>query len=245
MMMLNATTKQFSVDGENFVIDTSATHFRRPSDESAFTLVKTPEYVNLYILLTNIMKPKTILEVGVFQGGSYVMLDKLFKPDAMSAIELSPKPIAPLQNYCKSREGRFVRWGCNQVDTDTLQSIVANDLGGRLDLVVDDASHLYDETRSTFNTLFPLLSPGGYYIIEDWSWAHAPAYQGEGAPLAQKPALTNLLIDLLLLHGSTRLLGEIRIYKPFALIRKSSAAHEVPEDLWSTILVREKERPYI
>jgi hypothetical protein len=41
-----------------------------------------------------------------------------------------------------------------------------------VDLVIDDASHLYDESRASFETLFPLLHPGGLYIIEDWRWQH-------------------------------------------------------------------------
>ncbi|MDQ1511710.1 MAG: hypothetical protein QOG50_3554, partial [Actinomycetota bacterium] len=39
-------------------------------------------------------------------------------------------------------------------------------------LVIDDASHLIDETRASFNALFPRVRPGGTYVIEDWSWPH-------------------------------------------------------------------------
>ena len=34
--------------------------------------------------------------------------------------------------------------------------------------MIDDASHLLDPTRSSFDVLFPLLRPGGVYVIEDW-----------------------------------------------------------------------------
>ena len=37
--------------------------------------------------------------------------------------------------------------------------------------MIDDASHMYEHTKVSFETLFPLLRPGGQYIIEDWSWA--------------------------------------------------------------------------
>jgi hypothetical protein len=40
-----------------------------------------------------------------------------------------------------------------------------------MNLVVDDASHTYEDTKASFETLFPLLQPGGIYAIEDWSWA--------------------------------------------------------------------------
>ena len=35
------------------------------------------------------------------------------------------------------------------------------------DPVVHDASHTYEETRASFEFLFPLLSRGGIYVIED------------------------------------------------------------------------------
>lgn len=42
------------------------------------------------------------------------------------------------------------------------------------------ASHAYEETKASFEFLFPLLSPGGVYLIEDWSWAPHPSYQSPG-----------------------------------------------------------------
>ena len=60
-------------------------------------------------------------------------------------------------------------YGVDQGDAATLRRIVADEFGGEpLDLVIDDASHLLDPTRSSFNVLFPLLRPGGVYVIEDW-----------------------------------------------------------------------------
>jgi hypothetical protein len=37
-----------------------------------------------------------------------------------------------------------------------------------LDLVIDDASHLYGPSLATFETLFPALREGGLYVLEDW-----------------------------------------------------------------------------
>lgn len=53
---------------------------------------------------------------------------------------------------------------------------MAAELAGQpLDLVIDDASHLLNETRASFETLFPLLGPGGLYVIEDWNADHLGA----------------------------------------------------------------------
>lgn len=36
------------------------------------------------------------------------------------------------------------------------------------DLIVDDASHDGKLTAATFRLLWPLVAPGGFYVIEDW-----------------------------------------------------------------------------
>jgi hypothetical protein len=51
---------------------------------------------------------------------------------------------------------------------------VAHEFSAPLDLVIDDASHIYGPTKASFQALFPLLRPGGLYLIEDWAWAHWP-----------------------------------------------------------------------
>lgn len=79
-------------------------------------------------------------------------------------------------------------------------------LGEPMDLVVDDASHFYHETRESFRTLFPLLRPGGLYIVEDWGWAHwsGDFWQANrsSSHFSAKPPLSNLLIEVMLLSAS-------------------------------------------
>lgn len=53
-------------------------------------------------------------------------------------------------------------YGVNQADTVALERIVADEFQGQpLDLVIDDASHMLEETRVSFNCLFPKLRAGG------------------------------------------------------------------------------------
>jgi hypothetical protein len=64
-------------------------------------------------------------------------------------------------------------YGVDQADRARLREIVRREIGDRpIDLVVDDASHLYLPTLATFEVLFPLLRPGGRFVIEDWRWQH-------------------------------------------------------------------------
>src|SRR5438477_7223024 len=185
---------EFSLGGENFVVDMSEKD-RRPSDAEAFTIVKNEPYLRFYELLASSFSPRSILELGIFQGGSYVFLDKLFKPRRMSGVDISPKPVPSLLRYVADTEGRFVHFSTSQCDREILEQIVRDELADELDLVVDDASHTYEQTKASFEFLFPLLQPGGIYVVEDWSWSHTARYQPSDAPRADCKALSNLLFE--------------------------------------------------
>jgi hypothetical protein len=89
-----------------------------------------------------------------------------------------------------------------------------------LDLVIDDASHLLEETRRAFDTLFARLRSGGLYIIEDWSWAHVPSsfFWPDRTPL------TVLIFETVLACASVPgLIDEIAIDRAFACVRRGDA----------------------
>ena len=44
-------------------------------------------------------------------------------------------------------------------------------LGGQYGLIVDDASHDGNLTMASFGLLWPLVAPGGFYVVEDWTVA--------------------------------------------------------------------------
>lgn len=221
---------EFSLEGENFVIDMSA-EGQRQSTLEAFTIVKNEPYLRVYEDLASDFSPRSILELGIFQGGSYVFLDKLFKPRRMSGVDISPKSVASLLRYVADLEDRFVHFATSQCDREILTRIVRDELADELDLVVDDASHSYEQTKSSFEFLFPLLRPSGVYVIEDWSWTHAPRYQSPDAPSAERHALSNLLFEQIMLMGSTSLIAEIRVWKFLYLICKAGTAFR-GSDVW-------------
>ena len=214
---------RFSLGGENFVIDMSATA-RRLSTSEAFTIVKNEHYLHIYEELASLFLPHSILELGIYQGGSYVLLDKLFNPRRMSAVEIRGQPVLPLLEYVADKPDRFVHFSTSQSDRKILEQIVRDDLADELDLVVDDASHTYEQTKASFEILFPLLRPGGIYSIEDWNWAHHPNFQAPDAPWSKDPALSNLLFEQIMLMGSAWSISEIRVWKFLYLIRKANTA---------------------
>lgn len=60
---------------------------------------------------------------------------------------------------------------CDQTDEKVLKDIV--DMIGSPDIIVDDCSHLKDNTIISFEILFPLLKSGGLFCVED---VIAPSY---------------------------------------------------------------------
>jgi hypothetical protein len=150
-----------------------------------------------------------MVDVGVYKGGSVVLFHKLLAPKKLVAIELNTAPLQPLDDYvARHAKEIVVARGVNQADFGMLSQIVAAEFGNEpLDLVVDDASHLYWETRQTFRALFPRLRAGALYVIEDWSWAHwrGDFWQAErgGSYFSNKEPLTNLLIELILLCATS------------------------------------------
>jgi hypothetical protein len=120
-------------------------------------------------------RPSRILELGMYDGGSLAFWFEQFEPERIVGLDISERGDSRYFRRYLEQGDRMERirtyWGTDQSDRAKLQSIVAGDLGGQIDLVIDDASHLYHETKISFETLFPLLRPGGLYVIEDWSWA--------------------------------------------------------------------------
>jgi len=83
-----------------------------------------------------------------------------------------------------------------------MTGILEKEFSEPIDLVVDDASHCYEETKATFEIVFPYIRPGGIYVIEDWAWAHVPEGQRSDHYLSHRFALTNLVFELVMIYGA-------------------------------------------
>lgn len=159
---------RFSVDGVDFVSGFAA------QNDDAFTLVKSPAMLAKYEDLVRRFARPRIVEIGVAYGGSTAWLSLVADPAALVALELSPDRIERLDRLIAERgfgDRVHVHFGVDQADGDTVRRLAAEGLGGQpADVVIDDASHLYGPTLASFEALFPLVRPGGVYVIEDWKW---------------------------------------------------------------------------
>ena len=87
--------------------------------------------------------------------------------------------------------------------------------------MIDDCSHQYEPTRESFEILFPLLRPGGWYIIEDWAWDLQRPFQDKEHPWGVHPALHPLVLDIVRANPSRPdLVRSLRVYPDFVAVER-------------------------
>jgi cephalosporin hydroxylase len=101
----------------------------------------------------------TIVEVGVFSGGSLRMWRDYFGPRAqIHGIDVVPE----CQRYADTR---ISIWIGDQADPTFWKTFLAD--GKQIDVVIDDGSHQPADQIATLEALLPHVSPGGVYVRED------------------------------------------------------------------------------
>lgn len=166
--------RRFEVDGVTF---TSTLEHR--SATSGLCIKKQPALVEATAALLSDFRNANIVELGISQGGSTALAALLTDPRKLVAVELSDEPVRELQSLLDERglsERTHTYYGVDQSDRTRLVEILDAEFGDEpLDLVMDDASHLLEPTRASFEVLFPRLRPGGLFVLEDWNWQHLQA----------------------------------------------------------------------
>ena len=216
-------------------------------DTGTLPVLKHRDNVERYVELAVTVSPEIIVELGIAKGGSTALLNELFRPDVVLAFELDTERGPHLDTYLSTTETPHsinAFYGVNQADAPTLRSRSTEIIGDRpIDLVIDDASHMYRETRSSFETLFPLVRPGGLFIIEDWNVdqlmgdaidriRHDPtapqheavlAADAKADPATSTPPLTQLALELILVRGSAgQAIHEVTINENWVIIERGS-----------------------
>jgi Methyltransferase domain len=214
----------FTVEGTTFVCRPVGRRFH--SEPGRFCLLKPRHEVEWYDAFLRERGPERIVEVGAYDGGSSAFIAELAHPERLVAIDQRPEPGPALTEFVARRGFAAVLtpyYGVDQRDAARLRAIVAEAFGAaRLDLVIDDASHLVDATRATFNCLFPHVAAGGSYLIEDWSWAHSG--MGNAGTWADQQPLTAFIFELILACASQpKIISKVTVWKNYALVERGPA----------------------
>ena len=113
------------------------------------------EYERLFDTIRN--DDVTLLEIGIWEGGSLLWAKDFFPNGNILGIDLN----LPVMN-----EDRIDMFVIDQNNSDGLRDM-AKDYG-KFDVIIDDGSHLGKETKNCFRVLWPHVKEGGWYVIEDW-----------------------------------------------------------------------------
>jgi predicted O-methyltransferase YrrM len=201
----------------------------RPSTQEVITLFKDPSFIQAYVDLLEGRKIDNVVEIGVKHGGSAIFFWHLLQPNNLCCIELNPA--APmLTSYIEKQHlgGHiYTHFGINQGDKVQVNTIVKNDFSSHgIDLVIDDASHIYSPSRATFETLFPLVRPGGLYILEDWRASLLAVQRSKGTE--SEPPLDTLVHEILTFATvNPHIIPSISSNKNFVVIERGEGS--IPE----------------
>jgi len=115
-------------------------------------------------------RPVTFLEIGVFRGGSIPMWKEFFADGSkLVFIDIDPD--------CKTFEieGTTVEIG-SQADPEFLARLASDH--GPFDVILDDGSHINAHQIASHRGLWPALSDGGVYLVEDCHTSYWPGFGG-------------------------------------------------------------------
>lgn len=121
-------------------------------------------YIPTYKGLASTLRPDAaICELGVYEGGSLKLWQAMF-PDAAMIVGVDI-------NSASTWPSGTVKVVADQQDPNLPKSLewhLSSVFRKDFDLIVDDASHQGQPTYKALQHLWPLVAPGGYYVIEDW-----------------------------------------------------------------------------
>jgi hypothetical protein len=102
--------------------------------------------------------PVELLEIGIFKGNSLRMWSDYFQNGQIVGCDISRDAFITAPRV----ECRYL----DQSSRDSLDSLKKAYPKG-FDVILDDGSHVVSHQHITLGMLFPLVRPGGWYVLED------------------------------------------------------------------------------
>ena len=119
-------------------------------------------YHEVYSHLLAAREPKSFLEIGLFlsdtQHTDLFAWEKVFPTADIYG--------ADIKESLLFERGRIKTFFIDQSKVETFAEL-RKSLPEQIDLILDDASHIFELSINTFENLFDLVSDGGIYMIED------------------------------------------------------------------------------
>jgi hypothetical protein len=115
-------------------------------------------------------RPVSVLEIGVYRGGSMRMWSRFLGPQAhLVGVDIDPVALI-------SAGDRYTVVLADQGDPDAMRKLAQDH--GPFDVIVDDGGHTMAQQITSIETLFPMLNEGGVYLVEDCHTSYWDEYDG-------------------------------------------------------------------
>lgn len=115
-------------------------------------------------------RPITLLEIGVYHGGSLEMWRTyLGRRARIVGIDFDERVATLADGTAEILIG-------DQSDRSFLAQL--RDRLGPIDIVIDDGGHTMEQQLVSFDELWPAVTPGGVYIVEDLHTSYWPEFGG-------------------------------------------------------------------
>lgn len=165
------------------LIALSDTHYREKEGTK-----KPSHYFKLYeeMLARLRERPFNMLELGVSSGASMLVWHDYLPKACIVGLEFEPRPPS-IEGILAGGRAHFVRG--DQSNPADLQVALDKTEGAGFDVIIDDASHIADWSRRSFDFLYTkALNPGGLYFIEDFGTGYIEGFPG-GKAFARDPGV--------------------------------------------------------
>ena len=121
-------------------------------------------YAEFYEFHFSYLKNKEIklLEIGTWKGGSIASFHHYFNKAIIFCLD---------RNYkFQFKSSRINFFNCNTRNINELkkfENLLIKKKSENLDIIIDDASHIYSDILNNFKIFFKKVKSGGFYVIED------------------------------------------------------------------------------
>ena len=231
---------RFSLDGQTYRIS-SGEEPRTPSVSGDDLLVVKPRsLIDHYVeLATAVVPAPRVVELGIYEGGSTAFLAQLLGPRSLVAIDVAAERAPALDRFIAERGlADSVRplYNIDQGDADDLMRVIGEPHRRRAPRPRHRRrlAPLRAHADELFAALPAARAPVRLFVIEDWDWAHHPEelWQADGGYFRRFPALTNLIVEILMLAGSdTDVVRKVVVHPAMAVVERGSASFEPVMDL--------------
>ena len=168
-------------------------------------------------------RPVTIVEIGVFHGGSLQMWADYFGPRAtIWGVDIDPRCLAFQEPGINVVQG-------DQSDREFLKRLAAQ--VGPIDLLIDDGGHGMDQQIITMEELYGGVAKNGTYFVEDthtsyWAESYGGGYKRPGTFMEYSKNLIDQLnawhseSDSLRVDDFTRTTASMHFYDSIVVFEK-------------------------